>query len=389
MENNEEAPAPGLMCRLPLQMGSSRDGKDSRLRPKDAAPPRLQFSWGLANELHVCRVESPSGRNPQQDAGAGHSASNNHYQNTNGFKSQGSKGMNGTSGSAQEQPGGTTAAFQVTWGPFRDADERHLAAESLPLFCELHSESDSESVYGGRSELVQDWSRRMGALLATPDEAGAAAKDDRPAEPSRLQRQVAHAVWTLVDIMYLDRGDASVQNYTEALADWLTEHDAVLTAPGGITVAARLARLRGLLISVERPEEHSEYWACVAAAASLGWLSTSISLLRLHSSYHDDQILEREDENGLVEAVAVLLGTMPRMRSHAATSVPPPGAAGGFASSSADFLAGQAFSSRPEFNLVPSSRPPSVTCTLDPAPYTSVPNPKPEAQNPGADTLTL
>ncbi|WMV42539.1 hypothetical protein MTR67_035924 [Solanum verrucosum] len=52
----------------------------------------------------------------------------------------------------------------------------------------------------------------------------------------------------------------------------------------------------------------------MSSALAVGWLETVVKLLRLHGSYRFDQLSSRETENGLVEAVAVLISKMPRMR---------------------------------------------------------------------------
>ncbi|CAI6008672.1 unnamed protein product [Closterium sp. NIES-65] len=73
------------------------------------------------------------------------------------------------------------------------------------------------------------------------------------------------------------------------------------------------------------PEVLEPYWPAVASCAAIGWRDTATALLRCHSSYREDQVIQREAENGLVEAVAVLLAEMPMplepMAAHDAAEV--------------------------------------------------------------------
>ncbi|RYR61007.1 hypothetical protein Ahy_A04g018100 isoform A [Arachis hypogaea] len=51
----------------------------------------------------------------------------------------------------------------------------------------------------------------------------------------------------------------------------------------------------------------------MSSALSVGWLDIVVKMLRLHGSYQLDQLSNRELENGLVEAVAVLISKMLRL----------------------------------------------------------------------------
>ncbi|XP_057855463.2 nuclear pore complex protein NUP85 isoform X3 [Cryptomeria japonica] len=62
------------------------------------------------------------------------------------------------------------------------------------------------------------------------------------------------------------------------------------------------------------PEDDLDYWDGVASALAVGWLDFAVTFLRMHGSYQLDQLDNRQTENGLVEAVAVLILKMPRMR---------------------------------------------------------------------------
>ncbi|XLR27225.1 hypothetical protein S83_055125, partial [Arachis hypogaea] len=61
-------------------------------------------------------------------------------------------------------------------------------------------------------------------------------------------------------------------------------------------------------------EDDPRYWEVMSSALSVGWLDIVVmKMLRLHRSYQLDQLSNRELENGLVEAVAVLISKMPRL----------------------------------------------------------------------------
>ncbi|XLR23494.1 hypothetical protein S83_051394, partial [Arachis hypogaea] len=58
-------------------------------------------------------------------------------------------------------------------------------------------------------------------------------------------------------------------------------------------------------------EDDPRYWEVMSSALSVGWLDIVVKMLWLHGSYQLDQLSNRELENGLVEAVAVLISKMP------------------------------------------------------------------------------
>ncbi|XLR61754.1 hypothetical protein S83_012426, partial [Arachis hypogaea] len=60
-------------------------------------------------------------------------------------------------------------------------------------------------------------------------------------------------------------------------------------------------------------EDDPRYWQVMSSALSVGWLDIVVKMLRLHGSYQLDQLSNRELENGLVEAVAVLISKMLRL----------------------------------------------------------------------------
>ncbi|XP_078168177.1 nuclear pore complex Nup85-like protein [Carex rostrata] len=119
------------------------------------------------------------------------------------------------------------------------------------------------------------------------------------------------AAWELMEIFYVDM---QMLNWLpERLVDWLEEYDSLLSKSES-TVHAELANLQRKLTSLQVVENEPDYWNGLAAALAVGWLDMVVKLLRLHGSYDPDQFDKRETENGLVEAVVLLVSEMPRMR---------------------------------------------------------------------------
>ncbi|CAI5501404.1 unnamed protein product [Closterium sp. Naga37s-1] len=107
---------------------------------------------------------------------------------------------------------------------------------------------------------------------------------------------------------------------------WLAHYNSSLP-PCNASTSACLRSLRDQMSQSEAipPEVLDPYWPAVASCAAIGWRDTATALLRWHSSYREDQVIQREAENGLVEAVAVLLAEMPMplepMAAHDAAEV--------------------------------------------------------------------
>ncbi|KAB1204357.1 Nuclear pore complex protein Nup85 [Morella rubra] len=80
------------------------------------------------------------------------------------------------------------------------------------------------------------------------------------------------------------------------------------------TVSSKLVDFQKELVTLQIVEDNAKYWEVLSSTLAVGWLDVVVKMLRLHGSYQLDQIGNRETENGLVEAVAVLISKMPRMR---------------------------------------------------------------------------
>ncbi|OAE33474.1 hypothetical protein AXG93_3822s1310 [Marchantia polymorpha subsp. ruderalis] len=133
------------------------------------------------------------------------------------------------------------------------------------------------------------------------------------------------AIWDMLEIFYVDKSAESW--FPERLVDWLVAHGPILSKTEA-SLSRRLIEIKRRLSIRQFPEEESDYWEGIASALAVGWFDFVVTFLRMHGSYRHDQIDKRQTENGLVEAVAVLVSMMPRLRP----SLPPgsPGVAYSF-----------------------------------------------------------
>ncbi|KAJ3704017.1 hypothetical protein LUZ61_007722 [Rhynchospora tenuis] len=130
-------------------------------------------------------------------------------------------------------------------------------------------------------------------------------------KPEEVEQPIGtKAAWELMEIFYVDMQLLSW--LPERLVDWLEEYDSLLSKTE--TVHSKLANLQRKVTSMQVVEDEPGYWNGLAAALAVGWLDVVAKLLRLHGSYDPDQFDKRETENGLVEAVVLLVSEMPRMR---------------------------------------------------------------------------
>ncbi|KAK9099110.1 hypothetical protein Syun_026155 [Stephania yunnanensis] len=137
------------------------------------------------------------------------------------------------------------------------------------------------------------------------------------------------AAWELIEIFYAEK--QSQAWLPERLVDWLASYDCLLSTTEG-TVHSKLVDLQKELATLQVIENDQKYWQGISSALAVGWLDIVVKLLRLHGSYQLDQLGNRETENGLVEAIAVLVSKMPRMRPKLA-----------------DGTLGECFNTKPEF----------------------------------------
>lgn len=161
-------------------------------------------------------------------------------------------------------------------------------------------------------DYVMEYSREINLLLGTAKSTASSTVEDPRTilavdeEPNNLK-----AAWELLEIFYADK--QSQAWLPERLVDWLADYNG-LFADTQSTVYSKLVDLQKDLLYLQAIEDDPKYWDGLSSALAVGWLEIVVKLLRLHGSYQLDQLGRRETENGLVEAVVVLVSKMPRLR---------------------------------------------------------------------------
>ncbi|KAI5556456.1 hypothetical protein BDE02_18G036900 [Populus trichocarpa] len=203
------------------------------------------------------------------------------------------------------------------------AQWRRIAYGSVTPFALLQSRKNSASILSKLQsspspfhldwwEYVMEYSKDIKELLGNPKSNYNPLIEDpkevlkKGEEPTSLK-----AAWELMEMFYADK---LCQSWLpERLVDWLADYDCLLSGDQP-AVHSKLVEFQGTLVTLQVIEDDPKYWEVISSALAVGWLEIVVKLLRLHGSYHLDQISVRETENGLVETVAVLISMMPRMR---------------------------------------------------------------------------
>lgn len=224
-------------------------------------------------------------------------------------------------------------------GDYQEAEKRRISYASAPAFALLQSQKDLMTGPAGLAtagfsvdwwEHVIQFSSSISTILGPVGDMPISAGDNAAMLLKESQGPtLMKAVWDLLEIFYVDK--QSLSWFPERLVDWLCNYDRVLSRTE-MTLHSKLVALQQKLCKLQFPEDDPDYWDGVASALAVGWLDFVVNFLRMHGSYQLDQIDDRETENGLVEAVNVLISKMPRMRP----SLP----AGGL---------GQCFTLKPDF----------------------------------------
>ncbi|KAK7320796.1 hypothetical protein VNO77_30601 [Canavalia gladiata] len=205
-----------------------------------------------------------------------------------------------------------------------DANRRRIAYGSVAPFALLQSRRSSLSALSkAPSPYHSDWwehvlhySKEIASLLGGANLPPCPVIDDlntivkKGEEPTCLK-----AAWELMEIFYVDK--QSQAWLPERLVDWLADYDSLFTSTHE-TVHGMLVDFQKELVNIQVIENDPKYWELLSSALSVGWLDIVVKMLRLHGSYQLDQLSNRELENGLVEAVAVLISKMPRLRPESA-----------------------------------------------------------------------
>ncbi|XP_024025273.1 nuclear pore complex protein NUP85 [Morus notabilis] len=204
-----------------------------------------------------------------------------------------------------------------------DAQWRRIAYGSVTPFALLQSRRSSVSSLSKMSispshyhvdwwEYVMEYSKDIVSLLGhRKSPSGTVIEDPREIVKTVEEPTSLKAAWDLMEIFYADK--QSQPWLPERLVDWLTDYDCLLSSTQ-TTVHSKLVGFQKELVSLQVIEDYPKYWEVISSALAIGWLELVVKMLRLHGSYELDQLGNRETENGLVEAVAVLISKMPRMR---------------------------------------------------------------------------
>ncbi|CAN6918512.1 unnamed protein product [Brassica oleracea var. botrytis] len=252
---------------------------------------RLSISWGCGNNLRVTVLGNPEPRDDDDDGEAGGEVVNVRL-----------SGEDGEIGDAQWR--------RIAYGsvsPFALLQSRRNSISSL------FKMDTSPSLYQTAWwEYVMEFSKEIKSLLSDSVSSPAPLIEDPRSviktaeEPTSLK-----AAWELMEMFYADK--TCLSWLPERLVDWLSDYD-VLLSSSHPTIYSKLEDFQKELVGLQAIEDDPRYWEVMASALSVGWLEIVVKLLHLHGSYQLDQLGNRETENGLVEAVAVLISKMPRMR---------------------------------------------------------------------------
>ncbi|CAL1373436.1 unnamed protein product [Linum trigynum] len=257
-------------------------------------PPisRVSVSWGRGNSLRVSVFRQPDS-DPKSDGEVG------------------GRVVEVTLGKSRD-------------GEISDAQWRKIAYGSVSPFALLQSRKNSTASLSRMQlspspyhlewwEYVMEYSKDISSLLGDPKTALAPLIEDpnevfpkKVEEPSSLK-----AAWELMEMFYVDK--LSQAWLPERLVDWLADYDSLISIDLP-TVHSKLVEFQNQIVTLQVIEDDPRYWDLISSALAVGWLEIVVKLLRLHGSYRLDQLGRRETENGLVEAVAVLISKMPRMR---------------------------------------------------------------------------
>ncbi|XP_039849041.1 nuclear pore complex protein NUP85-like isoform X3 [Panicum virgatum] len=277
-----------------------------RLIRHGVAPPifRVYISWSSGNLLQVACLRPPN--------------------------SEVYGGAEGVAGSVVEvnlgcgSSGGAEVEEEID-----DAEMRRIEYGSVPAFALLQSRKNALADAAAMSRMsavpdcaewwqyVLEYSKTIGNLLGNPDSSAAfMIEDPKTILKVREKPTSLRAAWELLEIFYVDK---QLQSWLpERLVDWLADFDCLLSAKES-TVYSKLSNFQKQLINLQIVEDDPDYWNGLSAALSVGWLDIVVNMLRFHGSYQLDQMDNRETENGLVEAVAVLVSMMPLLRPNLPT----------------------------------------------------------------------
>ncbi|XP_076886422.1 nuclear pore complex protein NUP85-like [Bidens hawaiensis] len=259
---------------------------------KPPISPRLSISWSQGNSLRVTVFRSPETATTSNDTG----------------------------GKVVE----LKLSDEDVDSEIKDAARwRRIAYGSVAPFAHLQNKKNamralaelrqSVSYDGEWSKYVLEYSKEINSLLGSKKSGPTALIEDPKTVLKNVEAPSSlKAAWELLEIFYADK--QSHPWIPEQLVDWLSDYDTLFSGQVP-SVHLKLVEFQAELINMQAVENEPAYWQAISSALAVGWLDIVVKLLRLHGSYQLNQLGSRETENGLVEAVAVLVSKMPRMRA--------------------------------------------------------------------------
>ncbi|KAL0447441.1 UNVERIFIED_CONTAM: Nuclear pore complex protein [Sesamum latifolium] len=220
--------------------------------------------------------------------------------------------------SSEQSPGGEVVEVKLgsaDAGEIPEAQWRRIAYGSVAPFALLQSRKNSmDALHYEKDwwEHVMEYSKEINSLLGNTKSSVPPTIEDPKTVLKKVEEPTSlKAAWELMEMFYADK--QSQTWIPERLLDWLADFDCLFSGTQP-TVHAKLVAFQNKLVTLQAVENHPEYWEIMSSALAVGWLDVVVKLLRLHGSYLFDQLGSREIENGLVEAVALLISEMPRLR---------------------------------------------------------------------------
>ncbi|KAL0372140.1 UNVERIFIED_CONTAM: Nuclear pore complex protein [Sesamum calycinum] len=219
---------------------------------------------------------------------------------------------------SEQSPGGEVVEVKLgsaDAGEIPEGQWRRIAYGSVAPFALLQSRKNSmDALHYEKDwwEHVMEYSKEINSLLGNAKSSIPPTIEDPKTVLKKVEEPTSlKAAWELMEMFYADK--QSQTWIPERLLDWLADFDCLFSGTQP-TIHAKLVAFQNELVTIQAVENHPEYWEIMSSALAVGWLDVVVKLLRLHGSYRFDQLGSREIENGLVEAVALLISEMPRLR---------------------------------------------------------------------------
>lgn len=189
--------------------------------------------------------------------------------------------------------------------------QRRIAYDTAPAFQQLQQKLASDGD-GNVLHTVSKYSKGITEVLASAEEAG-----DESADTMSLYQE--RGLWELISLFFIDA--ASSDGFVpQDLSRWLQSNATSVYSGAANTPlpAATLLHLQEAAL----PETNPAYWRSFHKLVALGWISSALELLALHSAWlRWDGSSNEPDVQAQVsalEAVSLLLRRFPSLAGHGA-----------------------------------------------------------------------